>query len=291
MGIWTQAAVKEPSMPPRPRHVDTMRLAIGVAGGLLLLLLALPVLALLARAVDRVPATAALLDGAILSAIRLSLITTGISVVVISLLGTPLAYAFARYDFPLKRLLNVLVELPIVMPPVVAGLALLMAFGRRGLVGPALETVGISLAFTPAAVVLAQIFVATPFYVRAVQSRFESIPREIEDAAGMDGAGPWRTFSHVTLPLSRRAMLAGLILSWARALGEFGATILFAGSLQGRTQTLPLLVYGALERDLDTALWTGLLLIGVAAATLAAVHGLSRFLDGDEARDPLSQPY
>ena len=269
----------------------TMRIAMGVASALMLGLLLIPLLALTLRALGDLRLSALLFDGSVFQALRLSLITTAVSMFFIVLLGTPLAYSFARYDFPLKRPLNVLVELPIVLPPVVAGLALLMAFGRRGLLGSTLAIFGISLPFTPAAIILAQVFVSSPFYIRAVQNRFASVPVEIEDAASIDGAGSWRILRSITLPLSRQAMLTGLLLSWARALGEFGATILFAGNLQGRTQTMPLLVYGALERDLDAALWTGVLLIGIAAVTLASVHGLSRFLAGHEETDPLSQAY
>lgn len=270
----------------RVQAAGVMPLAVGGAGALLLSLLLIPLLALVVRALGWLESPLAPVDGGVLSAVRLSLTTTAISMVWIVLLGTPLAYAFARYRFPAKRLLNIVVELPIVLPPVVAGLALLMAFGRRGLLGSALTGLGISLPFTSAAIVLAQIFVAAPFYVRAVQSRFESIPREIEDAASIDGASNWRIFTAVTLPLSGRAMLTGLVLSWARALGEFGATILFAGNLQGRTQTMPLLVYGALERDLGAALWTGLLLVGVAALTLSLVRGLGRILTPGDETDP-----
>jgi molybdate transport system permease protein len=269
----------------------SMRLAIGLAAALMLSLLLVPLLALTLRALGDIHLAPQLFEGSVFQAMRLSFLSTGVSMVIIILLGTPLAFAFARYDFPLKRVLNVLVELPIVLPPVVAGLALLMAFGRRGLLGETLAVFGISLPFTPAAIILAQVFVASPFYIRAVQNRFASIPAEIEDAAGIDGAGPWRIFHSITLPLSRQAMLTGLVLSWARALGEFGATILFAGNLQGRTQTMPLLVYGALERDLNAALWTGVLLIAIAGVTLASVHGLARFLAGHEETDPLSQAY
>lgn len=268
-----------------------MRWLVGLSGAVMLSLLVIPLLALLVRALADPRQPLALLDGAVLSAVRLSLITTGISMVFVILLGTPLAYAFARYTFPFKRALNVLVELPIVLPPVVAGLALLMAFGRRGLLGPTLASLGISLPFTPAAIVLAQIFVSAPFYIRAVQVRFESIPREIEEAASMDGASSWRIFGLITLPLSARALLTGLVLSWARALGEFGATILFAGNLQGRTQTMPLLVYGALERDFNAALWTGLLLVALAASTLGLVGWLGRRLAHQEESDPLAENY
>ncbi len=215
----------------RGHGTSSMRWIVGIAGGLMLSLLLIPLVALLVRALSDPKQPLALLENAVTSAVRLSLITTTISMVWVILLGTPLAYAFARYRFPFKQVLSVVVELPIVLPPVVAGLALLMAFGRRGLLGPALATFDISLPFTPAAIVLAQVFVSSPFYIRAVQARFESIPRELEEAASMDGASHWRIFGSITLPLSSRAILTGLVLSWARALGEFGATILFTGNL------------------------------------------------------------
>ena len=223
----------------------------------------------------------------ILSALSLSLGTTATAVLLIALLGTPLAYFLARGRFPFKRALTVLVELPIVMPPVVAGLALLSAFGRRGLIGMPLAELGITITFTSAAVVLAQIFVSAPFYIRAAQSRFESLPREYEDAAAVDGASRWATFWHVILPQSARALLTGLILSWARALGEFGATILFAGNLQGRTQTMPLLVYGALERDLRVTFITALILLGLAALAFT----LTRWLGGSEPEEDHSPAF
>jgi molybdate transport system permease protein len=214
----------------------------------------------------------------ILPAVLLSLGTTAVAILLIVVLGTPLAYFLARYEFPLKRALTVLIEMPIVMPPVVAGLALLAAFGRRGLIGLPLAGLGITITFTSAAVVLAQVFVSAPFYIRSAQSRFETLPREYEDAAAVDGASRWVSFWYVILPQSRRALLTGLILSWARALGEFGATILFAGNLQGRTQTMPLLVYGALERDLGVTFMTALILLGLAATAFS----FTRWLSGTE---------
>ncbi len=270
-----------------------MRWIAGVAAGLMLGLLLIPLVALFGRALMGLqpPPEWGGGGGAVAAAVWLSLVTTAISMVWIVLLGTPLAYAFARYRFPFKRFLNVLVELPIVLPPVVAGLALLMAFGRRGLFGPLLAAAGITLPFTPAAIILAQVFVSAPFYIRAVQARFASIPHDLEEAAGIDGATAWQTLAAVTLPLSSRAMLTGILLSWARALGEFGATILFAGNLQGRTQTMPLLVYGALERDLDAALWTSLLLVVLAAGTLGLVAALARRLSGQEESDPLAERF
>lgn len=226
-------------------------------------------------------------DSGIPQAIVLSLLTTLCSLLLTILLGTPLAFVLARFQFPLKRLVNLLIELPVVMPPAVAGLALLVTFGRRGAFGPALELAGISLPFTTAAVVIAQTFISAPFYIRAAQVGFENIPREIEDAARVDGASGAALFRHIILPLSRRGLAAGLVLSWARALGEFGATILFAGSLPGRTQTMPLLVYSVFERSIDAAIWTGLILVVLALLALLISQWLASrdggsYILGDE---------
>ncbi|NDJ36375.1 MAG: molybdate ABC transporter permease subunit, partial [Chloroflexi bacterium] len=195
-------------------------------------LLTLPFIALLWRLVGIEPF--ALSRTPILDALLVSMRTTTISVVLVVALGTPLAYALARFQFPGKRLISALVEVPIVMPPVVAGLALLLAFGRRGLIGASLVDLGLMVIFTPAAVIITQVFVSAPFYIRAAQTRFAAVPRDLEEAARIDGANEWLVFRHITLPLSLPALLTGLALAWARALGEFGATILFAGNLQGR---------------------------------------------------------
>ncbi|HUF38147.1 MAG TPA: ABC transporter permease [Anaerolineales bacterium] len=252
--------------------------ALGLSAAVLAVLLAvffiLPFVALVWRALTLEGQVAAG-DLSIVSAVVLSLGTTAAAAALIVLLGTPLAYFLARGRFPFKRALSVLVELPIVMPPVVAGLALLSAFGRRGLVGMPLAELGFTIPFTTLAVVLAQVFVSAPFYIRAAQSRFETVPREYEDAAAVDGASRWAIFRLVILPQSSRALVGGLILSWARALGEFGATLLFAGNLQGRTQTMPLLVYGALERDLRITFITALILLGLAAAAFLLTRWLS----------------
>jgi molybdate transport system permease protein len=245
------------------------------AGGLAAALLIGPLLALLIQGIAG--RGWRMLEGVgVPQAAALSLFTTAISIVVIALLGTPLAYLLARRDFPGKAVVGVLVQLPLVLPPAVAGLALLVTFGRRGLLGPALAGVGISLPFSTAAVILAQVFIAAPFYIRAAQVGFAGIAPEVEDAARVDGAAGLRLFRAVTLPLAGRALGAGLVLSWARALGEFGATILFAGSLPGRTQTMPLLVYGIFERNIDAAIWTGLLLVGLALAALLVSGWLAR---------------
>jgi molybdate transport system permease protein len=250
-------------------------LIIFILGFVGLLFLSVPIMVLVARAfasgtspVDS-PAS-----GAVAQAVTLSLFTTLMTSALTLVFGTPLAYALARWRFPLKRLANLLVELPVVLPPAVAGLALLTAFGRRGAFGAALEAVGLSLPFTTAAVVLAQTFVSAPFYIRAAIVGFAGVPREIEDAARVDGAAGWTLLRFVTLPLAGRSLASGLVLSWARALGEFGATILFAGSLQGRTQTMPLLIYNVLERDIDAAIWTGVVLVGLALAALLLASAL-----------------
>lgn len=248
----------------------------GLLAGLMVVFLALPPLVLLLRGVS-VEAWRGLPETErILSAVMLSLVTTLVSLMLIALMGTPLAYGLARGRFAGRRILSVLVALPIVMPPAVAGLALLLVFGRRGVLGEALLNLGITLPFSAAAVVMAQVFVAAPFYIRAAQVGFASVPPDIEDAARVDGAESLEVARYVTLPLAGRALTAGLILSWARALGEFGATILFAGNLSGATQTMPLLVYSVFERDLDAAIWTALILVGLALLALLTAQWLTR---------------
>ena len=246
---------------------------VAAAGGLGLLFLVVPVIVLISRAIGT-PVVDEL--AAIAQAILLSFVTTLLTALLTLTFGTPLAFVLARWRFPLRRTLNMLIELPIVLPPAVAGLALLVTFGRRGALGEALTLIGVSLPFTTAAVVVAQTFVSAPFYIRSAQVGFQGVPREIEDAARVDGAEGLVLFRFVTLPLARRALAAGLVLSWARALGEFGATILFAGSLQGRTQTMPLLIYSVFERDIDAAIWAGAILIGMALIALMLSQRLRR---------------
>jgi len=246
-----------PRQRPPPRTPATLRqtppAAAVVASFALLALLVLPVGVLLVRAFAP-SALATLLQPAAAEALRLSLLTTGVSMALTVLFGTPVAYLLARYTFQGRRLLDTLVDLPLVLPPVVAGVGLLLVFGRRGIIGEPLSALGIDLAFTTTAVVLAQIFVASPFYIRALKVGFSAVPRDLEAAALIDGADRWAAFWRVTWPLALPAFGEGLVLAWARALGEFGATVVFAGSLQGRTRTLPLATYAALEGDLDAAL-------------------------------------
>jgi molybdate transport system permease protein len=197
--------------------------------------------------------------------------TSAIANVLILLVGTPAAYLIASRRFRGRALLVTLVELPLVLPPAVAGLGLLVAFGRFGLLGDELEALGITVGFTQAAVVLAVTFVASPFYLRAAIAAFEAVDRDLTAAARTLGAGPARTFARVALPLAAGGLGAGWALAFARGIGEFGATIMFAGSLQGVTQTLSLAIYEQFNVDLDTALAIGAELVVVSAAILLAV--------------------
>jgi molybdate transport system permease protein len=211
---------------------------------------------------------ASLQTASVRQAIGLSLRTSAAAIGLAVGLGTPVAYLLARRQFRLRRLLEVLVDLPIVLPPAVAGLALLMAFGRNGLLGKALESLGLSLPFSPAAVVLAQTFVAAPYYIRAASIGFSHVETELEQAAAIDGAGPWQVFWHVTAPLAWSGLVSGAALTWARALGEFGATIIFAGNFPGRTQTMPLAIYLGFQLDLDVALTLSVVLVGLSSLAL-----------------------
>jgi molybdate transport system permease protein len=242
-----------------------------------MLFLVVPPLALIIRWVRfGPPAPGAVAARLVLDSTLLSLCTTAITMLIVVVFGTALAYLLSQGRFPLFRALSVFVELPIVMPPAVAGLALLAAFGRQGLLAGLMGQTRLRVTFTPLAVILAQLFVSSPYYIRAAQARFSAVPRELFDAAGLDGANGLKTFWHVTLPVSRRALLSALSLTWSRALGEFGATILVAGSLPRRTQTMTLLVYSALERDLHASFTVAILLLALAAVALAAVRYLAR---------------
>jgi molybdate transport system permease protein len=201
-------------------------------------------------------------------ALVLSLVTTAVSLAVLVVFGTPLAWWLGRSDARLARLIETVVQLPIVVPPAVAGLALLLAFGRRGLLGPLLQGMGIDIAFSTAAVVLAQVFVAAPFYIQAATTAFAGINENLLVVARTLGARPSKVLFLVALPLARRGLVAGAALAWARALGEFGATLMFAGNMSGKTQTLPLAVYTALESDVRAAQALAVLLVVVALAII-----------------------
>ena len=247
--------------------------SLAAVAGLLVVFLALPVVTLVVRS----GLNGALLDigstSAILTALTLSLATTAVSLVLTVGLGLPLAIVLARRTFRGKTIVEAIVDLPIVLPPSVAGLALLLVLGRRGVLAGALEATGLDIAFTTAAVVVAQTFVAAPFFIRAARTGIAGIDRELEDSARTYGASERQVFRYVTLPLAAPSIAAGLVMTWARALGEFGATIMFAGNIEGRTQTLPLLVYAQFQAgDLDRSIAAAAILVVAAFGVLMAVR-------------------
>lgn len=259
------------------------RLALVLASLPLLIFFILPLLALVLRVPLRDP-LAALSDPAVTQAIQLSLVTTLATLTLTLVGGTPLALLLARRRFPGHALVETLIDLPVVLPPSVAGIALLVAFGRFGLLGGVLTSFGITIPFTTVAVIMAQLFVAGPLYIRTAIGAFGDVHRDLEDAAAVDGAGPLRIFRFITLPLAFPSLSGGAVMTWARALGEFGATILFAGNLQGITQTMPLAIYLGFEQDLNAALTLSILLLFVSFAVLFLVRGVLRQRTVDVAR-------
>ncbi len=241
----------------------------------LVLFLAIPVVGLVARAVLGGGLLAALASPVVVDALALSLVTTAVSLVLTLVLGTPLAFLLARRSFRGSSIVETIVDLPIVLPPSVAGLALLFVFGRRGLLGDALDVFGVAIPFTTVAVILAQTFVAAPFFVRSARAGIAAVDRDTEDAARVDGATERDVFRLVTAPLAGAALAAGAVMSWSRALGEFGATIMFAGNIEGRTQTLPLVVYSEFGGgDLDASVAAAAILVVAAFGVLVSVRTL-----------------
>jgi molybdate transport system permease protein len=206
-------------------------------------------------------------------ALRLSAVSSLTSLALMLLFGTPIAYGLGRGRFPGKRVLETILELPLMLPPAVAGVALLFAFGRRTPLGSLLHSLNLDVAFTLAAVVLAQTFVAAPFYIKAARTAFQGVPREQLDAAATQGAGTWAAFRHILAPLALPGLVGGAIMGWARAVGEFGATILFAGNFPGRPQTMPLAIYLALESDINAAIVLAAILV-VSSFTVLLVFKL-----------------
>jgi molybdate transport system permease protein len=249
--------------------------AAGLLSGLLVMLVALPIAGLLLTSSPRA-LLRALGDPMVGPAVAVTVSTTTVSLLLIVACGTPLGWWLARSRTRAARVLETLVQLPVVLPPAVAGVALLLAFGRRGLLGGPLAALGIGLPFSRAAVVLAQAFVAAPFYVQAAISAFRRLDPDLVLVARTLGASPPRVFFTVAVPIAWPALGAGAALSWARALGEFGATLLFAGNLTGRTQTMPLAIYTALEFDLRTAQSLSIVMVAVAFAVLVGVRAGSR---------------
>ncbi len=207
-------------------------------------------------------------------AVRLSLLTSTVTVGLSLLFGTPVAYLIHRRRSGFARLLDTLVDLPTVLPPAVAGVALLLAFGRRGLLGGWLDGLGLQIPFTTLAVILAQTFIAAPLYIKSAALGFGNVPCELKKAAALDGANRWQTFRHIMIPMSWMSILSGCVMTWARAMGEFGATIIFAGNFPGRTQTMPLAIYLGFELNLNVAVTLAVVLIVFSFLTLVLVKNI-----------------
>lgn len=265
-------AVRPTPAAPQRRRGGRVPVALFVPAAAGLVFLVLPLAGLVLRA----PWTTLprrLAEPGVLTALRLSLQSATLATLLCLVLGVPLAWLLARVEFPGRRLVRALVTVPLVLPPVVGGVSLLLVFGRKGILGTWLDaTFGITLPFTTAGVVLAEAFVAMPFLVIAVEGALRGADVRYEEAAATLGAGRWTSFTHVTLPLVAPGIAAGAVLCWARALGEFGATITFAGNFPGRTQTMPLAIYLALETDLQAAIVLSLILLVVSVAILAALR-------------------
>lgn len=256
--------------PPLHRHKPEAWWALSLP---LLLFLLLPLLALFFySSPEQLAANLALPE--VRQAISLSLRTSTWSTLASVLLGLPVAYLLARREFRGRLLVDNLIDLPIVLPPAVAGLSLLLVFGRRGWVGGMLDDFGLRVTFTEVAVIMAQTFIAVSLFIRAASIGFAAVEPELEDAAAIDGANRWQSFWRITLPLSRRAVLTGVALAWARALGEFGATIIFAGNFPGRTQTMPLAIYLGFELDLDVAVTLSVILVAFSFIVLLLIKAV-----------------
>jgi molybdate transport system permease protein len=247
------------------------RILSAVAGGLLVVLLALPLVALVGHAAGS-GSVAVWFGPETREALTVSLRTSSLSLALIVLLGTPLAAWLASARHPLLPWVRTLVELPMVLPPTVAGLGLLLAFGRAGMLGDVLSLWGVQIPFTLTAVVLAQLFVGAPLFVSAARTAFAAVDPELTEAAATLGSGETARFLRVTLPVARHGLITGATLALARALGEFGATLMFAGNLAGVTRTLPLAVYGALQTDPEVAIGLSLILLGMAGALLLVLR-------------------
>jgi molybdate transport system permease protein len=264
----------------RPGAGDALASGLAVAAlALLAGFISLPFLSLLLWTANE-DSWRAMASPVALDALFLSIKTTSVSMAIIVTVGTPAAYVLARADFPGKKIVDTLVDVPAVLPPSAAGIALLLAFGRFGLVGQHLQVLGVTVTFTTAAVVIAEVFVAGHFYVRQTAVGFAGVRRDVEEAALVDGAGRLSAFTKVTVPLASPALVAGAMMAWARALGEFGATIVFAGSFRGVTQTVPLAIFAEFQGNIDAAVALSVLVLGFAFAVILTV----KYLTGGKAR-------
>jgi molybdate transport system permease protein len=212
----------------------------------------------------------------VIAALWMSLFTSTLSLGIVLLVGTPFAWVHCKCRYPGKMLVDTIIDLPLVLPPAVAGFALLMLYGRAGLFGSYLTIYGVSLAFTTLAVIMAQIFVASPFYLRQAKTLFEQLDPAYEQTARTLGASPFRTFLLVVIPLTASGLVSGAVMTFGRALGEFGATIMFAGNLPGVTQTMPVAVYVGMEGNLNSGLTIAILLVIISFTLMIIVRYLSR---------------
>ena len=260
-----------------PSRAKEMVLKAGL--GLMLILamafIALPVASLFIKSPMDVTLRS-LSDPVVTDALKLSLITSTLTTLTVVLMGTPIAYVNARFHYFGKEIADSLIDLPVIMPPAVAGIALLMAFGRMGILGHYLNAFGFGIAFTTLAVIIAQVFVSSPFYIRQAKTSFEDVDLALEDAARTLGASKIYTFFHVIMPIALNGLISGAIMAFARSLGEFGATIMFAGNFQGRTQTMPLAIYTAMQGDLSVSLCLALILVIISFVVIALVKMLTR---------------
>jgi len=252
-----------------------LKVGLGLLMILAMAFIALPVASLFLKSpLDDV--IRSLHDPMVTDALRLSLITSALTTAIVVVMGTPIAYVHARFHYPGKELADSLIDLPVIMPPAVAGIALLMAFGRMGILGHYLNSLGFSIAFTTLAVIFAQVFVSSPFYIRQARTSFEDVDLSLENAARTLGASRAYAFFHVIIPIALNGLISGAIMAFARSLGEFGATIMFAGNLQGKTQTMPLAIYTAMQADLDVSLCLALILVVISFLIIAMVRILTR---------------
>jgi molybdate transport system permease protein len=247
-----------------------------------LLFIALPILALL-LGINPDDFRSHLQETEVIQAVQTSFITSTCTVLLALLFGTPIAYYLSNNRSRFQHLVDTLIDLPTVLPPAVAGVALLLAFGRRGMIGSWLNLFGISIPFTLGAVILAQTFIATPLYIKSATLGFSAIDTELKKAAALDGASHWQIFRYIVVPMSWMSILSGAVMTWARALGEFGATIIFAGNFPGRTQTMPLAIYIGFEINMSTALSLSAILVTISFITLILIkHVLHENLQPSE---------
>lgn len=215
-------------------------------------------------------------DTLVIHAILISFKSTFFSLIIIIIFGLPTAFVMARYSFRGKRFLELIFDLPLVLPPAVAGLLLLITFGRNGIIGKYIYLLGIQIPFSFIAVIMAQVFVSASIFIKSVKNALEQVDRDLEITAATLGDTPWQIFRRVTLPLSWNGILTGAVMAWARSLAEFGATIMFAGNLLGKTQTLPLAIYTAMERDMNLSMAIAVVLVVISLGVLILLKGISQ---------------